>query len=73
VLYNAIPGSALSCATCHTANPAANVSNVLNGANDPGQISNAIASNRGGMGALSGKLTSAQLADIAAYLANPGI
>lgn len=73
VLYNAIPGSALSCASCHTANPAQNVSKVLNGANDPNRIATAISRGTGGMGALSGKLTQAQLEDIAAYLAQPNL
>jgi mono/diheme cytochrome c family protein len=73
VLYNAIPGSAVSCATCHTATPANNVANVLNGANNPNRIASAIAGNAGGMGVLSGKLTAAQLQDIAAYLATPNI
>ena len=58
---------------CHTANPAANVSNVLRGANNPTAIANAIASNKGNMGVLAGTLTPAQLADIAAYLATPNI
>jgi mono/diheme cytochrome c family protein len=61
-----------SCAGCHTANPAANVLKVLNGAGKPDVIAAAIASNKGGMGSLAG-LTPAQLADIAAYLATPNI
>jgi len=50
-----------------------NVSNVLKGANNPTAIANAIASNKGGMGILSGKFTDAQLADIAAYLGQPNL
>jgi len=73
VLYNAIPGSTMSCASCHTAVPANNVANVLKGANNASAIAAAIAGNKGGMGILSGKLTAAQLADIAAYLGQPNL
>ncbi|MEZ5727134.1 MAG: cytochrome c [Burkholderiaceae bacterium] len=74
MLYNNTPGlPGFSCATCHTANPSLNVSKVLRGASNPNQIASAINGNTGGMGALKGKFTSADLADIAAYLANPGI
>jgi mono/diheme cytochrome c family protein len=46
---------------------------VLAGANNPSAIAEAIASDAGGMSLLAGKLTPAQLADIAAYLATPNI
>jgi len=75
VLYNATPGAALSCgnAACHGPNPATNRAKVLAGANNPNVIASAIASDAGGMSLLAGKLTAAQLADIAAYLATPNI
>lgn len=63
----------LSCANCHTATPSDNVSNVLAGANNPTRIANAIAQNRGGMGALKNKFSTAELADIAAFLGNPTV
>jgi mono/diheme cytochrome c family protein len=63
----------MSCASCHTAVPANNVANVLKGANNASAIAAAIAGNKGGMGILSGKLTAAQLADIAAYLGQPNL
>ncbi|MEZ4364668.1 MAG: cytochrome c [Kofleriaceae bacterium] len=63
----------MSCASCHTANPSANVSKVLKGANDASQIQQAITRNTGGMGVLNGRLSAAELADIAAYLATPNI
>jgi hypothetical protein len=53
--------------------PANNVSNVLAGANNPGVISRAIANGTGGMGILANKFTAAELADIAAYLAQPNL
>jgi trimeric autotransporter adhesin len=73
VLYNATPGLAISCATCHTATPASNADNVLSGANNPSRIASAISGDTGGMGVLAGRFTAAQLADIAAYLATPNI
>jgi len=59
-----------SCGGCHGTVPAS--LNVLAGANSPSVIQSAISSNFGGMGKYSG-LTSQNLADIAAYLATPGI
>ncbi len=46
---------------------------ILNGANAPSVISGAISANKGGMSMYAGKFTTANLADIAAYLATPGI
>ncbi|MBV5299336.1 MAG: cytochrome c [Rhodoferax sp.] len=63
----------MSCATCHTASPALNVSKVLRGANSANTILNAINNNTGGMGLLKGAYTTSQLNDMAAYLATPGI
>jgi mono/diheme cytochrome c family protein len=73
VLYNTAPTGTLACSACHTANPASNVASVLKGANNPTVIADAIANNKGGMGMLSGKWTSADLADIAAYLGQPNL
>ncbi|MBU6436140.1 MAG: choice-of-anchor D domain-containing protein [Betaproteobacteria bacterium] len=58
------------CTGCH-GNPLNNQNNVLNAAGNPGVIANAIAANKGGMGALKNLLSTANLNDIAAYLANP--
>ncbi|MDD2923939.1 cytochrome c, partial [Rhodoferax sp.] len=70
VLYNtAFNGS--SCASCHSTMPSLNLSKVLKGANSPSTILNAINQNKGGMGVLAGKLTTQNLDDIAAYLAQP--
>ena len=76
VLYNQLGGTAnKSCATssCHTTQPARGINAVLNGANNPTLIARAISSNTGNMGTLSGVFTSPQLADIAAYLAQPNL
>ena len=56
---------------CHGTPPSSN--KVLNGANNPSIIQNAINSGSGGMGMYSGKLTARQISDIAAYLATPNI
>ena len=63
--------SVMSCAGCHGMPPS--MQKVLNGANSPNTILNAINSNAGGMGMYSGKLSTQQLSDIAAYLATPNI
>jgi len=73
---SALSGKSLyanSCAMCHGANPAQNISKVLRGANSSSTILNAINSNTGGMGFLKGTIGATQAADIAAYLATPGI
>ena len=56
---------------CHTANPSANVSKVLKGANSASTILSAISKNTGGMGFLSASVGATQAADLAAYLAAP--
>lgn len=72
VLYNtAFNGQ--SCASCHSAMPALNLSKVLKGANSANTIQSAINGNAGGMGVLKGALSTQQLTDIAAYLATPNI
>lgn len=67
-----VAGKALyrqTCAECHGV-PNANVRRIGNAANTPTAIKGAIANNAGGlMGALQGRFTDAQLADIAAYIA----
>lgn len=62
-----------SCSGCHNLDPTRNQSNVLNGSGKPAVIQHAIDSNIGDMGQLAGLFSSAELADIAAFLsAVPG-
>ncbi|RSZ61134.1 choice-of-anchor D domain-containing protein [Massilia atriviolacea] len=71
---NGPTGGGTACARCHTANPATNVSRILSAANNPAAISAAIAANKGGMGNIyAGKFVDADLADIAAFIGNPGV
>ncbi|MCS0582928.1 choice-of-anchor D domain-containing protein [Massilia pinisoli] len=71
---NGPTGGGTACAACHGASPAANANHILNGANNPGVISSAISANTGGMGALfNGRFTTAELADIAAFIGNPTV
>lgn len=58
---------------CHTGNASANVSKVLKGANAPSVILNAINSNIGGMSFLKSSIATQQAADLAAFLATPGL
>ena len=62
----------LSCsnAQCHTADPTVNQNRIKDGANNPTAISTAINS-IAQMAFLKGKLTTSQLSDLAAYIANP--
>jgi Abnormal spindle-like microcephaly-assoc'd, ASPM-SPD-2-Hydin len=72
-LYSANPpsgGAACAQSGCHNANPATNTNKILNGANKAALISSAITGNTGGMGILKNKWTTAEIADIAAYLGN---
>jgi mono/diheme cytochrome c family protein len=46
---------------------------ILNGANSAATIVGAISANTGGMGMFATKIGAPQAADIAAYLATPGI
>jgi len=62
-----------NCAACHGANPALNSNKILKGANSSATIESAISRNIGGMGFLSATIGAAQAADLAAYLATPGI
>ncbi len=71
---NGPTGGGTSCSACHGASPAANVNGILAAANTPSVISNAISTNKGGMGALfTGAFTAAQLADLAAFIGNPSV
>jgi hypothetical protein len=67
-------GGGATCASCHSSTPANNVNGILAAANQPSVISNAISSNKGGMGGLfSGKFSAAELADLAAFIGNPNV
>ena len=71
---NGPTGGGTACSACHGASPAANVNGILAAANTPSVISNAISTNKGGMGALfTGAFTATQLADLAAFIGNPSV
>ncbi len=73
-LYTAILVSGqLSCgnAQCHANDPTTNQNRIRNGANTPGAIDAAINGGVSDMAFLRGRLTASQLADLAAYIANP--
>ena len=63
----------LSCsnAQCHTSDPTVNQNRIQDAANNPTAISTAISGGVATMAFLSGRLSSTQLADLAAYIANP--
>ena len=63
----------LSCgnAQCHSSDPTFNQNRIQNGANNPAAISAAINGGVSSMAFLRGRLSSTQLADLAAYIANP--
>ncbi|WP_229256873.1 choice-of-anchor D domain-containing protein [Duganella lactea] len=63
-----------ACASCHGPTPANNVNGILAAANNPGVISSAFSTNRGGMGSLyNGKFSAAELSDLAAFIGNPNV
>jgi len=67
-------GGGTACQACHGASPAANVNNILTAANNPGVISSAFSANKGGMGTLyNGRFTTAEIADLAAFIGNPTV
>ena len=67
-------GGGGTCVACHGPSPANNVSNIQRAANQPSVIAAAIARNAGGgMGQFAGRFSSAELADIAAYIGNPNV
>ncbi|SDE24359.1 hypothetical protein SAMN05428966_107377 [Massilia sp. PDC64] len=71
---NGPTGGGTSCASCHGPSPAANVNGILAAANKPDVISNAFSANKGGMGTLfNGKFTTAEIADLAAFIGNPTV
>jgi Abnormal spindle-like microcephaly-assoc'd, ASPM-SPD-2-Hydin len=76
-LYNAIPGAPLSCAFsgCHGTDPSAGPNNGTNnirlGANNASVIQSAIDTNKGNMGFLKLLVSTTDLQNIAAYIANP--
>ena len=63
----------LSCgnAQCHSGDPTVNQNRIQNGANNPTAIDTAINGGVATMAFLRGRLSSTQLADLAAYIANP--
>ncbi|OGA03763.1 MAG: hypothetical protein A3H35_13395 [Betaproteobacteria bacterium RIFCSPLOWO2_02_FULL_62_17] len=66
---NGPPGLGFGCAACHGSPPSAP---ATNGANNPTLIANKIANpGTSGMNVFAGRLSSADIADIAAYIANP--
>ena len=71
---NGPTGGGTSCASCHGPSPAANVNGILAAANKPDVISSAFSANKGGMGTLfNGKFTTAEIADLAAFIGNPTV
>jgi trimeric autotransporter adhesin len=72
VLYNQIVSNT-SCSNsgCHGTDPTLGKNKINNGKNNPTLILSAINANTGGMGVYKGVFTTAQLTDIAAYIANP--
>jgi uncharacterized protein (TIGR03382 family) len=71
---NGPTGGGTSCTACHGASPANNVNHILNAANNPGVISSAFTNNLGGMGTLyNGRFTTAEIADLAAFIGNPTV
>ncbi|MFL6631574.1 MAG: choice-of-anchor D domain-containing protein [Massilia sp.] len=63
-----------SCASCHGPSPATNVNGILAAANSPSVITSAFSANKGGMGTLfNGKFTTAEIADLAAFIGNPTV
>ena len=65
-------GIACSNSGCHGPNPSNNANSILSAANNPGAISAMIEQpGRSGMGVFRGVLTANDLADIAAFIANP--
>jgi Abnormal spindle-like microcephaly-assoc'd, ASPM-SPD-2-Hydin len=72
-LYNTtVAGLSCGMGACHGADPSLNQNKVRNGANNPTIIQNAINAGIAGMNVFLGTFSAAQLADIAAYIANPG-
>ncbi len=63
--------SPMACSVCHGTDVSKNQAKILKGANNPNLITSAINGNVGGMGVYKTTLTATQIADIAAFIANP--
>ena len=70
-LWTDLPNTDLSCDGCH--GPAPLSTTAQRAAAGWEVIASAIQNNRGGMGALTGKLTGQDMRDLSAYLATPNI
>ena len=71
---NGPTGGGTSCASCHGPSPATNVNGILAAANNPNVITSAFSANKGSMGTLfNGKFTTAEIADLAAFIGNPTV
>jgi len=71
-LYHETPGGrSCSNSACHGSNPSDNRNNILQAANNPQAIADAIAANKGGMGFYADILTQTDLNDLAAYIGDP--
>jgi hypothetical protein len=71
--FNTPGGTSCSNSSCHGPDVSANKNGIRKGANNPSVIQRAIDRDTGGMGILQGKLTSTDLEDLAAYIANPNV
>jgi hypothetical protein len=74
-LYTNTNGAPISCANtdCHGPDPRLDNNNILNGANNPTAIQQAIAGDVPEMGFLAAYVSSQDRLDLAAYLANPNV
>lgn len=69
-LYRAARGTdGSACSSCHGSTPASNTSKVWNGSNSPTKIQSAITAGTGGMDVFKGQFTTAELTDLASYIA----
>lgn len=69
-LYRAARGTdGSACSSCHGSTPAGNTSKVWNGSNAPTVIQSAITNGTGGMDVFISQFTSAELTDLASYIA----
>ena len=69
-LYRAARGTdGSACSSCHGSTPASNTSKVWNGSNSPSTIQSAITAGTGGMDVFRNQFTTAELTDLASYIA----
>ncbi|MES2741974.1 MAG: choice-of-anchor D domain-containing protein [Pseudomonadota bacterium] len=69
-----VAGGAPRCANCHGADPANNALHILRGANDPAALSHAFTSVPAMISfAYGSRFSTAEVADLAAYLGNPAV